>query len=1100
MSDREATGNAGKTPIISAKDNTPFIANGSYPLSPVQEGMLYLSIAEPGAGAYVLQLLCHLKESLDVPLFLECWREIISLHPILRTFFRWEDLPEPRQFVMPEVSAPVTEIDLRGLSAEERTRRLDAFLDTDRRLGLDLTRAPLMRLAVFRLADAEYQVLWTVHHLLVDGRSMGVVLQQVFTCYGARKCGRACELPTAPPYGAYVDWLGKQPTASAEIFWRKHMEGLSGTTTFPLPAPVIDDSGLRIPRHACLRIEESLTAEVETFASIHGLTLNVVLMGAWAFLLHRYGDTQDVVFGATKAVRHCPTATPSSVGVFINTLPVRTHVDAETRLLPWLEALRGQWISLREFEHTAPGTIRACSGIPGGMPLFGTCYVFERERLNDSLRALGGDWREREVQIRQRTPLPIILAAYGGKSIDLAVEYDGHHFDPDSVSRILEHLRIVLQGMVSKPEARLVELPILTERERRQLLFDWQPSILESTPACIHELVERAALRTPNAPAVRFVDACMSYRELNARACQFAHYLRELGVTSEARVGMCMSRSIEMIVGLVGILKAGGTYVPMDPAYPTERLEFMLTDSEASVLVTERSLVSRFSALPPRVVCLDEETAQLALRPDEELRNVATPENLAYIIYTSGSTGQPKGVCVAHREAASHFTTMRVAYGIVPEDRLLQSASIGFDVSLEQIFVALTSGATLVIADARAWTPADFSSFLRDAQISMVNIPPAFWQQWTEEGIARGRDDFGPQLRLLVVGSDVAPPETVQKWQRRPATVAVRLVNAYGPTETVITATLFDIPAGFSDVALTRRVPIGRPVPGTETYILDKYRNPVPVGVTGELYIGGNRLARGYLNRPELTKESFVPHPFSNCPGARLYRTGDLARYLADGNIEFLGRADHQVKIRGFRIELGEIEATLLGHVCVREAVVLRREDRPGEPQLAAYVVAKETNTIDVRGLRDHLRTRLPDYMVPSAFVLLDTLPLTVSGKVDRQALPAPERDAFAADGARVEPRTNIERLLANIWQEILKIDPLGIHDNFFDLGGHSLLATQVISRVRNALQLDVPLRKLFEAPTIAAFAATVEEALLEEVETLTENEASQRLEEGCGP
>jgi amino acid adenylation domain-containing protein len=1056
--------------------------------------MLHLSLAEPGAGAYVQQLLCHLKESLDVPLFLECWREIIRLHPILRTFFRWEDLPEPRQFVVPEVSAPVTEIDLRGLSAEERSGRIETFLDTDRRLGLDLTRAPLMRLAIFRLADAEYQVLWTVHHMLVDGRSMGVVLQQVFTCYEARSHGRTCQLASGPPYGAYVEWLGEQPTASTEIFWRKHMEGLSGTTTFPLPAPAIDESGRRIPRHARLRIEESLTAEVETFAGFHGLTMNIVLMGAWAILLHRYGDTQDVVFGATKSVRHFPAATPSSVGVFINTLPVRTHVDAETRLVPWLEALRRQWISLREFEHTAPGTIRACSDIPGGMPLFGTCYVFERERLNDALRALGGDWREREVQVRQRTPLPIILAAYGGKSIDLAVEYDGHRFDADSVSRILEHLRIVLQGMVSNPEARLVELPILTEQERRQLLFDWQPSILESTPACIHELVERAALRTPNAPAVRFVDACMSYRELNARACQFAHYLRELGVTSEARVGMCMSRSLEMIVALLGILKAGGTYVPIDPAYPTERLEFMLADSQASVLVTERGLVSRFSALPPRVVCLDEETVQLALRPDKGLRNVATPENLAYIIYTSGSTGQPKGVCVAHREAASHFTTMRVAYGIMPEDRLLQSASVGFDVSLEQIFVALTSGATLVIADARAWTPADFSLFLRDAQISMVNIPPAFWQQWTEEGIARGRVDFGPQLRLLVVGSDVVPPETVQKWQRSPATVGVRLVNAYGPTETVITATLFDIPAGFSDVAPTRRVPIGRPVPGTETYILDKYRNPVPVGVTGELYIGGNRLARGYLNRPELTEESFVPHPFSICPDARLYRTGDLARYLADGNIEFLGRADHQVKIRGFRIELGEIEATLLGHVCVRETVVLRREDRPGEPQLVAYVVAKETNTIDVHSLGDHLRTRLPDYMVPSAFVLLDTLPLTVSGKVDRQALPAPGRDAFAANEARVEPRTDVERILARIWRDVLRIDGFGIHDNFFDLGGHSLLATQVISRVRDALQLEAPLRKLFEAPTIAAFAAIIEEALLEEVETLTENEAAQRL------
>jgi amino acid adenylation domain-containing protein len=1055
--------------------------------------MLYLSIADPGAGAYVLQVLCHLKESLDVPLFLECWREITRLHPILRTFFGWEDLPEPRQFVMPEVSVPLTEIDLQGLSAEERSGRIETFLDTDRQLDLDLTRAPLMRLVLFRLADAEYQVLWTVHHMLVDGRSMGVVLQQVFTCYEARKHGGICELPTAPPYGAYVDWLGKQPAASAEIFWRKHMEGVSGTTTFPLPAPFIDDSGLRIPRHARLRIEESLTAEVEAFASVHGLRLNVVLMGAWAILLHRYGDTEDVVFGATKSVRNCPTVTPSSVGVFINTLPVRTHVDAESRLVPWLQALRGQWISLREFEHTAPGTIRACSGIPGGMPLFGTCYVFERERMNDSLRALGGNWLEREVQVRQRTPLPIILAAYGGRSIDLAVEYDGCRFDPDSVLRILEHLRTVLQGMVSNPEARLVELPILTEPERRQLLFDWQPSILESTPACIHELVERAALRTPNAPAVRFVDACMSYRELNARACQFAHYLRELGVTSEARVGMCMSRSLEMIVALLGILKAGGTYVPMDPAYPTERLEFMLADSQASVLVTERSLVSRLSALPSQVVCLEEETAQLAGRPDADLERFATPENLAYVIYTSGSTGQPKGVMIEHRALALFIQDAIQAYQVSSSDRLLQFASLSFDAAMEEIFISLCSGAELVLrSEDMISSVEEFFRRCSEWGVTVLDLPTAYWHVLVDHLDVVPLPDC---VHRVIIGGEAARADKLGIWRTHVAR-PVPLINTYGPTETTIAVTCCNL----NDGPTGDEVPIGRPMPNVQAYVVDSRMRPAPVGVPGELCIGGPLLARGYLGHPVLTAQAFARHPFE--PNSRVYKTGDRVRWRPDGQLVYLGRFDRQVKIRGYRIELGELENVLQRHPAVGDAAVDVCENAGENRLLAAYVVpADPTCRAEVVAeVRSWLREQLPGYMQPSAWVVLDRLPVTPTGKIDRPALPAPERHAFAGAGTRVEPRTDIERLLANIWQEVLKIDPLGIHDNFFDLGGHSLLATQVISRVRNALQLDVPLRKLFEAPTIAAFAAAVEEALLEEVETLTENEASQRLAEGCGP
>lgn len=1073
-------------------DNASLAACESYRLSPAQEGMLHLSLVEPEAGAYVHQLLCHVKESLDIPIFLECWRQVVNHHSILRTFFRWEDLSEPRQFVAPAVSVPVTENDWRGLCAEERAIRIETFLGDDRRLSLELARAPVMRLALFRLGDAEYQVLWTVHHLLVDGRSMRAVLQQVFARYEAGQQGRAYELPDAPPYGAYVAWLEQQPTASAEAFWRKHLAGLSGETALTLPARDIVPGVARVARQAQLRIEKSLTTAVETFAASHGLTLNIVLMGAWALLLHRYNDGQNVVFGATKAVRNCPAATPSSVGVFINTLPVRTHVDADTRLVPWLAALRKQWISFREFEHTAPGMLRACSGLPGDTPLFGTCYVFERLHLIDSLRALGDEWREREIKVIQRTPLPIILAGYGGESLDLAIEYDGRYFDEDTVSRILEHLRTVLQGMVANPDARLEELPLLTERDRRQLLAEWQPAVAPPPPTCICHLVEAVASQTPDAPAVRFADAILSYRELNRRANQFAHYLRKLGVTAEARVGICMTRSLDMIVALLGILKAGGAYVPLDSAYPTERLEFMLSDSQASVLVTERGLLARFGALPSHVVCIEEESAQLAQRPQDALPGLAAPDDLAYIIYTSGSTGLPKGVMIERGAMASLIQGAIEVYGISSSDRVLQFASLSFDAAVEEIFVSLCSGAELVLrTEDMISSAAGFLDRCREWGVTILDLPTAYWHALVDQLDVAPLPDC---VRQVIIGSEAARADKVALWQAR-VTRSVRLINAYGPTETTVTATWSDLSGGLAG----DEVPIGRPMPNARAYVLDSRMRLAPVGVPGELCIGGPQLARGYLGRTDLTAQAFVQHPFE--PNSRVYKTGDRVRWQSDGQLVYLGRFDRQVKIRGYRIELGELEHVLQRHPAVKDAAVEVSENPEGDRLLVAYVVPADPagRTDVVAEVRSFLRAQLPGYMQPPGWVVLERLPMTPTGKIDRRALPAPEKGAFAAAEARVAPRTDLERVLVNIWREVLKVGEFGIHDNFFDLGGHSLLAIQVISRVRDALQLDVPLRRLFEAATVAAFALSVEEALFEEVEALSEDEAAQRLAKGRG-
>ncbi|MBI2422439.1 MAG: amino acid adenylation domain-containing protein [Candidatus Hydrogenedentes bacterium] len=1046
------------------------------PLSPAQEGMLYLSLTGAEPGAYVEQIAVQIREPLLVPHLLRCWQAALRHHPILRTAFCWKNLPEPCQTAARDAVLPWAEEDWRDRPAAGQRACLDAFLAADRATPFDLSRPPLMRLALIRLADDEYQLIWTVHHLLVDGRSIRLLLHQVFGACEAAASGLPFTPPAAPPFEAYLDWLPRQPSAQAEVFWRQHLAGFHAPTTVPLPPPALTAG---TPRHnaAQRRLDARLSAALEAFAQQEGLTLNILLLGAWALLLHRYSGSDDAVLGATKSVRQCPAAGPDSLGVYINTLPVRTRLDSETPAIPWLRALREQWLRLRAFEHSAPGMIRRCSEIPGGTALYEVYFVFDHHRLGEALRALGGPWAARDVALYERTPLPLMLAAYGGESIELNIEYDATRFGAGAIERMLGHLQTLLEQFLANPQAPLGALPLLRPEERHQILDTWQPPAIPRPHECLHHGLERAAAATPGATAVRCGDRALTYGELNRRANHLAHQLRERGVAPEDRAGLCMPRGIDALAALLAILKAGATYVPIDPAYPEERIERMVAGAQLAVLLTGGAdALQTFHAKVP-LFHPDGTPDPAHTAPGDAPAPPADPAHLAYIIYTSGSTGEPKGVCVRHSEAAAHCATMREYYALVPGDRVLQFASLSFDVSLEQIFTTFHAGATLVIADPATCMPAGFAAFLHSEGITVANLPPAFWRQWTEEGLANGAAHCGPQFRLLILGGDVAPLETLKLWQCCPATAPVRLVNAYGPTETVITATLFEIPPGFGTNNGPARVPIGRPLPGTAACILDGRNNLVPVGVPGELLLGGNRLARGYLNRPMLTAQRFIPHPFSTERGALLYRTGDLARFLEDGQIEFLGRIDDQVKIRGFRIELGEIESILREHPGVSGAVVRCRKERGGEHHLVAYIVPNQTGAT-IRELRCHLRSRLPGYMIPAAFMFLDAFPISVSGKIDYPALPAPDESAFAAAAdARVEPRTELERLIAKIWRQVLHIEHVGVRDNFFDLGGHSLRAAQVITRLRGALHVDVPLGALFLQPTIEGFAQTIEAA-----------------------
>ena len=654
---------------------------------------------------------------------------------------------------------------------------------------------------------------------------------------------------------------------------------------------------------------------------------------------------------------------------------------------------------------------------------------------------------------------------------DCCLLYDSNNLCSESIARMWEQFQTFLSSIAKNPDKYLIYQSMLPESER-QKIWEWNQSQNKTQDKCIQQLFEEQVQRTPDAVAVAYRDRSLTYRELNERANQLAHYLRDLGVTPEVLVGFCVNRSLEMLVGMLGVLKAGGAYVPLDPAYPLERLTYMAEDSKISILLTQNQLKSQ---LPHQAkVLVDSDWSQIALHSRENPTMNNTGDNLAYVIYTSGSTGKPKGVMITHSALSNFAQTASTEYKIDKSDRVLQFASINFDVAVEEIYTCLLSGSTLVLRTDEMLT--DMKTFCQTCQkwqITILNLPTAYWHQLMAEW--ESIEAYFPEsVRLVIIGGEKVLSEPVKCWQeyvkRAGKSDRLQLINSYGPTETTVSATLYRIPTDTDTI--TSEVPIGRPFGHLQTYILDRYGQPVPVGVPGELHIGGSSLARGYLNRPELTKEKFIPNFLSQESGARLYKTGDLVRYLPDGNIEYIGRIDKQVKIRGFRIELGEIETVIAQHPDIQQTAVIAREDTPGDKRLIAYIVPQQQD-LPKNKLRSFLQKRLPHYMVPSAYVKLNSLPITPGGKVDRRALPAPEFDRSEL-GKTVAPRNDLELKIATIWEEILNTSPIGVQDNFFDLGGHSLLAVSLLTRIEKTFQKNIPLTTFLSAPTIEGIANVI--------------------------
>ncbi|MBI5302092.1 MAG: amino acid adenylation domain-containing protein [Chloroflexi bacterium] len=1038
--------------------NTKNIEN-VYPLSPMQQGMVFHSIAAPESGVYIEQLNCALRGALDVAAFECAWQRVLDRYAILRTSFIGEGLKEPVQVVHRQVKLPFEFQDWRDTPTSEQPARLSAFLADERRRGFVLTDAPLMRVALMRVTNDMYEFVWQHHHALLDGWSVPIVLQEVFAFYHARCRNQALQLPPPRPYRDYIVWLRKQDLRQAEDFWRRTLKG------FTAPTPLIVDRAIKNAdaAHSAeveTRLSLATTNVLQSVARQNRLTLNTLVQGAWALLLSRYSGEEDVVFGATVSGR--PAELPGAetmVGLFINTLPVRVRVTPNLPVVAWLQELQTQQVELRQYEYTPLVQIQSWSEAPRGLSLFDSILVFENLPVSDSLREQDDDLEILNYRSVEQTNYPLTAVAGPSSELMLKIVYDNERFDQPTITRMLGHWRTLLEGIAENPSQSLAALPLLTQVEREQILVEWNDTTADYVrDRCAHELFEQQVARTPNAIAVTLGEARLTYRELNARANQLAHHLRELGVKPETLVAICMERSLEMIVAVLGVLKAGGAYVPLDPTYPFDRLAFVLDDSRAPILLTQSHLTSRLPQHPIQI-CLDTDWEKMTRESDANLPLCATPENLVYVIYTSGSTGKPKGTLLQHRGLCNLIAAYHRDFGIGATSRVLQFFSFGFDGSVADIFSALLNGATLCLTPPDAVSSInDFERLIAAQHITVAMLPPALLALLPSDGLS--------DLQTIISAGESCRRDDALRWARRR-----QFFNGYGPTEVTVAASWYRVEELDSETT----IPIGRPIANAQIYILDQQLQPVPVGVPGELHIGGVGLARGYLNRPELTAEKFIHYqlPIANRQSPiRLYKTGDLGRFRADGNIEFLGRIDHQVKLRGFRIELGEIETVLREHPAVQDAVVLAREDPPGEKRLVAYVIS--VGEITTNDLSKFLQTKLPAYMTPAAFVMMEAFPLNASGKVDRRALPAPDHVPVATARVVIPPRDTLEFELAQIWEKILGVHPIGVRDNFFELGGHSLLALRLSALVQQELGQSLPLVNLFQEPTIEHLASVL--------------------------
>ena len=1048
-----------------------------YPLSPMQQGMLFHSIYNENSGEYYEQFQCKIQGDIDVPAFEKALKQIIHRHTALRTAFVWKKIGKMLQVVHKEAPLSLMVQDWSTLTKDDQEQKFAQFLQEDAKRGMNVAKAPLMRFSLINLGQDTHQFYWAFHHLLLDGWSSPIVLKEMFTLYEAYHNNFPLQLPPARPFVNYINWLQKQDLQKAETYWRTLLADYSTPVTLP------EDRVAKPQEEACQKIERPLPKELSerlnTFARKNQLTINTLVQGAWAVLHNRYTGVDDVVFGATVSGR--PPELPDverMVGLFINTLPIRAVVDPQATTIDWLKNLQRQAVAMRDYEYTPLVDIHGWSSVPRDMPLFNSIVVYENYPVDASMKDQRSSLTFSDFTTAERTNYPLTLVAGFSDKLVLEIAYDTKRYAQQTIERYLRHLQRILEAFAANPETSVNLLPLLPAEEE-QIIFRAGRGQKREFPSddLMHQRFERMAAARPESTALTFAGEQLSYGQLNERANQLAHYLKQQGVVPDVLVGLYLERSVDMIVALLAVLKAGGAYLPIDTVYPAARIAFMLADAEAPILLTHSSLIEKLPPHNARTICLDLDADQWKDQPISNPNAVAFPENLIYVIYTSGSTGKPKGTQLTQRNVVRLMDATDDWFHFNAQDVWTLFHSVAFDFSVWEIWGALAYGGRLVIVPYYvSRSPEQFYTLLADEGVTVLNqTPSAFRQLISAEDALEAQRELA--LRWVVFGGEALDPSSLAPWFERHDDEKPRLINMYGITETTVHVTYRPITR--ADVKNGNGSVIGRPIPDLEIYILDRDLQPTPIGVPGEICVGGEGLGRGYLKRPELSATKFIVNPFSTDTNARLYRSGDLARFLADGDIEYLGRIDSQIKIRGFRIELGEIETLLNQHPAVREAIVTVHGESEMDRRIVGYVVPQTEDGVDAAELKEHLRSSLPEYMLPSVYVFLEQFPLTANGKLNRRALPEPDLQEFAANRKMVAPRNQVEEILLGIWQNILKVEKISVLDSFFEIGGHSLIATQLISRVRNAFDVELPLRDFFEKPTITELALIIEQESL---------------------
>jgi amino acid adenylation domain-containing protein len=1042
-----------------------------YPLSPAQRGILFHSLCEPESAVYFVQSTRWLHGRLDVPAFEAAWQRAVDRHTILRTSFVWEGLEESMQVVHARVQVSLALIDWSEFPERERHDQLLSFLQADRRQGFKLLRPPLMRLTLMRMGQDASVFVWSFHHLLLDGWSAALVWQEVSAFYDSIRSGKELRLPPARPYRDHIAWIQRQDLTLTEHYWRQTLRGFTAPTALlPDLVDLTASDEVEVTEQETV-LSAHTSAALRQFAQRHHLTVNTIVQGMWTLLLSHYSGEDDVVFGVTVSGR--PAVFPDVekiVGMFINTLPLRVRIRSTDRVIPWLRQLQTQQSELMDYEHCPLAQVKEWSGVSRGQPLFETIFIFQN--YSEDAPSQGTD---RGLTIThslcfEKTNYPMTAVVLPGLKLKLSIAYDHGRFAATTIDQFLRHWEMLLDQVCGDPDRLLTELSGISTAARQELEQAQKGPTVEYPAEWVHQMFAAQAARAPEAIAVQFGDASCTYRQLDQRANQLARHLRTLKIGPETAVGVLLDHSINLVVAFLGILKAGAMYVPIDTGDPLDRISAIFSNAGIRALVTETRFTPMLPAHSAALLCLDEAGCEI------DAQNVTAPQarifggSGAYIVHTSGSTGVPKGVVVTHQALLNHASNIAEVFGLTEKDRVLQFSAPAFDVAAEELYASFSRGSTVVLRtrDTIDSLP-DLGRYVEHNALTVLNLPASVWHAWVNH-LAQSQSRIPATLRAVIVGSEAVSSRHWALWQQL-AGPMVQLWNAYGLSETTITSTVY---------AASRRqvaaVPIGRPIANVLAYVLDRNMEPVPFGAPGELYIGGAALARGYLNRPELTADSFVPDPFAGTPGARMYRTGDRARYLPGGNLQCLGRSDRQVKLRGYRIDLDEIEAILAQHPAVKDvAVVIWGETDSADMQLAAYVVANQPNRPAASELRRFVRTKLPHYMVPARYVLINELPLTATMKVNRPALATLADDDTGSPDTYVAPKILLQQLMAEIWADVLAVGRVGVADNFFDLGGHSLAAIRLVSRLREALAVRLEVRSIFESPTIEALAQTIE-------------------------